>query len=623
MRSTETILGVIREHGRQGKPMKRVMSFMYNVNLYLAAYGRLYRNKGAMTKGTTDETVDGMSLAKIEAIIQSLKDDTFQWTPARRTYIPKKSGKRRPLGIPTWKDKLVQEVVRMILDAYYDVQFSDASCGFRTGRGCHTALSKILHQWPATAWFIEGDIAKCFDRLDHQVLLDILRESFHDQSFLRLIEGLLRAGYLEDWKFNQTLSGTPQGGVVSPILSNIYLDRLDKYVESTLIPTHTKGKNRRINPPYHQLENRALYLREHKRQEEAQAVKDQMRKLPSIDPNDPNFRRLRYVRYADDFLLGFIGPKEEAEDIKAALETFLRDNLKLELSRTKTLITHARTECAAFLGYEVQTTQDDTKLTQVHRKNGKTYKQRSINGRIGLKIPERVIKEKGQQFMRRGKPTSRTERTILSEYEIVRQYQAEYAGLVNYYRMAYNLSTQFNKLEWIMETSLTMTLSHKLKKSIREVYRQFRVNLDRDGKPSRGLQAIYKREGKKPLTATWGGISLKWNEEATLNDKPKKPWAEYSELIERLLIGECEYCGASPVEVHHIHALKDIDKVHSGRIKPEWQRMMIARQRKTLVVCHTCHMDIQYGYPMRNAKSERGFMQNPKGWRKPSERTAN
>ncbi len=622
MRSTDHILTIIRERGRKGLPMERVMRLMYCQDLYLTGYAKLYKNQGAMTPGVTEETPDGMSLAKIDAIIQSLKDGTFQWRPARRTYIPKKSGKMRPLGLPTWTDKLVQEVVRMILDAYYEPCFSESSCGFRPGRGCHTALGKVLRQWPATVWFIEGDIAACFDRLNHQVLLDILRKNFHDKPFIRLIADLLKAGYLEDWKFNATLSGTPQGGVVSPILSNIYLDRLDKYVESTLIPANTKGKERKDNPVYAKMQIRESYLRRQGRRKEAQELKRQMRAIPSRDTQDPTFRRLRYVRYADDFLLGFVGPRAEAEEIKRQLETFLRDNLKLELSLAKTLVTHARTETAKFLGYEVHVNQVDTRRTQV-RRYGQIYTQRSINGRIGLRVPERVVKEKAQEYTRQGKAIHRKELTTLSAYEIVSQYQAEYRGLVEYYRMAYNLSGSLSKLGWLMEVSLTKTLAHKLKVSVPEVYRRFKVTLDKDGKPSKGLRVTQQREGRKPLVAVWGGISLKWNAKAILNDQPPKQWVGYSELVERLLVGQCEWCGKGPVEGHHIHALKDINKAHPGREKPEWAKLMIARARKVMFVCRTCHEDITYGRPFRNARSGTGFMQDPKAWHKSRKRTDN
>jgi group II intron reverse transcriptase/maturase len=225
MRDADTILTIIRERGGRGLPLEDVYRQLYNPALYLRAYGRIYRNDGAMTHGVTAETVDGMSLEKIQAIIESLKAERYRWTPVRRTYIEKKgSTKLRPLGIPTWSDKLLQEVVRSLLEAYYEPQFSPSSHGFRPGLGCHTALTTIQRRWSATTWFIEGDISKCFDNLGHSTLLAILSEKIHDNRFLRLIENLLKAGYLEDWKYGHTFSGTPQGGVASPILSNIYLD---------------------------------------------------------------------------------------------------------------------------------------------------------------------------------------------------------------------------------------------------------------------------------------------------------------------------------------------------------------------------------------------------------------
>jgi hypothetical protein len=410
---------------------------------------------------------------------------------------------------------------------------------------------------------------------------------------------------------------------LSPILSNIYLDRLDKYVERVLIPANTKGKGRRDNPHYNRLQSRKGELRKQGRWEEAQELKRQMYQIPSLDTADPNFRRLRYVRYADDFLVGFIGPKEEAEAIKRELETFLRDDLKLELSRAKTLITHARTQTAQFLGYEVHIHQVDARRTQVRQRNGGTHMRRSINGQIGLRVPQRVVKEKSQPYMRQGKTVHRAELTTMSAYEIVGMYQAEYRGLLEYYQMAYNLSGPLSKLEWIMEKSLTMTLATKFKVPVSQVYRRFKAILTKDGKPTRGLRVVQQREGRKPLMATWGGISLKWNARATLNDQPPKQWATYSELVERLLVGECEYCGKGPVEGHHIHALKDIGKAHPGRDKPEWAKMMIARQRKVMFVCRECHQDITLGRPMRNTKSGKGFMQDRKGWHKSRTRTDN
>jgi group II intron reverse transcriptase/maturase len=221
MRSAEQCLGIIRTRGERRLPVDDLYRQLFNPEFYLQAYGKIYRNAGAMTPGTTPETVDAMSLTKIEAMIEALRFERYCWSPARRTYIPKKSGKLRPLGMPTWSDKLLQEVLRQMLEAYYEPQFSDRSHGFRPGRGCHTAPREIYYNWRGTVWFIEGDIRGCFDALDHQVLLSILREKILDQRFLRLIENLLKAGYLEEWRYHATPSGSPQGGIVSPILANI------------------------------------------------------------------------------------------------------------------------------------------------------------------------------------------------------------------------------------------------------------------------------------------------------------------------------------------------------------------------------------------------------------------
>src|SRR5438270_7470113 len=363
MRKAETILGLIRERGKKGLPLERVYKLLFNKDLYLTAYGKIYRNKGAMTHGVTEETPDGMSLEKIDAIIEALRYERYHWLPARRTYIPKKNGKKRPLGMPVWSDKVLQEVIRQILEAYFEPQFSDHSYGFRPGCGCHTALREIYRQWSGTVWFIEGDISQCFDALDHELLLKTLSERIHDGRLLNLMRELLDAGYLEDWKFHQTLSGVPQGGVVSPILSNILLDKLDKYVETYLIPRYTKGDKKRANEKYAQLIKQAHYQRKQGHTQRSEQLRRQAQKLPSGDPADPNYRRLRYVRYADDFLLGFIGPRWEAEEIKQHIGEFLRDELKLELSHTKTLLTHARSEAARFLGYEITIVQKDSKRT--------------------------------------------------------------------------------------------------------------------------------------------------------------------------------------------------------------------------------------------------------------------
>jgi group II intron reverse transcriptase/maturase len=423
MRSAETILAVIRERGRQGLPLERVYRLLFNRALYLRAYARLYSNKGAMTKGSTDETVDGMALAKIDTLIDAVRHERHRWTPVRRVHIPKPHGKgRRPLGLPSWSDKLLQEVLRSILEAYYEPQFSARAHGFRPNRGCHTALTEIRQTWTGTRWFIEGDIAQYFDTINHDTLIAMLGEHIRDGRVLRLLRELLAAGYMADWTFHQTLSGAPQGGIVSPILSNIYLHTFDQWVETTLIPANTRGKRRRDNPAYRHLSYRMAVARQTGNQRGARELIKQRRTLPVLDTRDPNYRRLRYIRYADDFLLGFSGTHSEAEAIKCQIAAWLRDNLDLTLSAEKTLITHATTHAARFLGYAISVMHIDHKLDR--------QKHRSSNGTIALRVPAEVVEGKRRRYMRRGKAIHLPQLLDDSDHTIVVHYQQEYRGLV-------------------------------------------------------------------------------------------------------------------------------------------------------------------------------------------------
>jgi group II intron reverse transcriptase/maturase len=248
----------------------------------------------------------------------------------RRTYIPKKRGKLRALGVPSWSDKLLHEVMRSLLEAYYEPQFSPCSHGFRPGRGCRTALEEMSRRWKGMKWFIEGDICSFFDRIDKKILLQILAERIHDNRFLRLVEQLFDAGYIEAGRHHPTYSGVPQGSGLSPVLSNLVLDKLDKYVEQTLLPAYTRGHRRKTYPPYVALTRAASVARKQGNRRIAQYLNKQAQTLPSRDPYDRHFRRLWYCRYCDDFLLGFVGTKAEAQEIKRHLAAFLRGELALE-----------------------------------------------------------------------------------------------------------------------------------------------------------------------------------------------------------------------------------------------------------------------------------------------------
>ena len=431
---------------------------------------------------------------------RAVPKDVLRWIRA--------NGKTRPLGIPTWTDKLLQEVIRMILEAYYEPQFSDQSHGFRPRLGCHTALSEVARTWTGARWFVEGDIKGCFDNIDHEVLLSVLGEKLHDNRFLRLLKYLLKAGYMEDWKYGRTLSGTPQGGVVSPILANIYLDRLDKYVETVLIPAHTRGTARRRNPTYYTLSHQVANHRKRGRHALAAQLRKQMQQLPSTDLYDPGYRRLRYVRYADDFVLGFIGPKAEAGQIKESLATFLRDTLKLELSQEKTLITHATSQAAKFLGYEFVSQQADDK----HDRNGR----RKVNGIIGLRVPAKVIEQHCRAYMGKGKPTHRSVLLNDDDFTIISRYQAEYRGVIQYYLLAQNVS-HFGRLQWVMSQSLAKTLAAKHKTTCRKIIRRYKSTVHTAHGERVCLKVVKEQgDGNRPKVTQFGGIPLKRNRQAVL-----------------------------------------------------------------------------------------------------------
>jgi group II intron reverse transcriptase/maturase len=589
MQNAETVLDVLRERGRRGLPLEQLYRQMFNPQLYLLAYGRIYANSGAMTTGVTQETVDGMSLGKIDRIIEAMRFERYRFRPVRRTHIPKKNGKTRPLGLPTWSDKLVGEVVRLLLEAYYEPRFSDRSHGFRPDRGCHTALREVVNTWVGTTWFVEGDVSDCFGSLDHEVMLAILAEHIHDNRFLRLVRNMLTAGYLEDWVWHETLSGAPQGGVASPILSNIYLHKLDQFVESVLVPEYTQGKRRAPNRDYRKVEQDIVRARRRGDRAEVRSLYRRLHSLPSQDPRDPDYRRLRYCRYADDTLLGFAGPKAEAEQIKQRLAGFLRNELKLTLSQDKTLITHARTGRARFLGYEIRVAGSNRRTRRpspTDRRN-----RRSVNGTVVLHVPKDVITAKSAPYLARGKPARRNRLVNEDDYTIVGKFGAEYRGIVQYYLLAGDVQ-RLHRLRWVMETSMLKTLASKHRSTVTKMAAKHKTTIATPFGPRVCFEASTARDSRKALVARFGGIPLKRQKSAVLIDRqPHRPLYPQRKLIARLLRGRCELCKRTEdIEVHHVRRLADLTP--TGATQPAWDRIMANKRRKTLVVCRDCHDQI-------------------------------
>lgn len=581
MTSTHEFIEIVHRCGKQNYPIKKVFRRMLDVDLFLHAYGKLYSNKGSLTKGVEgDEGMDGMSLERIHSLIAELRNGTFRWKPSRRVYIPKGNGQQRPIGIPSWKDKLVQEVIRLILEAYYEPQFSDHSHGFRPHRSCHTALEEV-QQWNGTRWWIEGDIKGCFDNIDHTILVNILKRSFHDTKFIKLIWGLLKSGYIEDWKYRLTYSGTPQGGIVSPILANIVLNELDQKIHVLTEKWH-RGEKPRSNPEWVRKSGNARYNFKQGNLEKARQYRQTSMQLPSTDQFDPDYRRLRYVRYADDFLLGFIGSKAEAEEIKREIGAILAE-LGLTLSDSKTLITYARTGRAKFLGYEIKISWDNSKQCWVTR-NGTHFRTRSINGQVQLLVPRTTVVRRLGYYSAKGKPTSRNKYLSSSDFDITIHYGSEWRGLVNYYAMAMNVKI-LSEVYWTMSRSYQKTLANKHKGATRHIRRKY---LTRENGIRCWIVRVERRN--KPgeyLTAKFGGIPLRVQKHGNGKDEVFVPYLSRTELVQRFQADVCELCGATgAMEVHHVHALKDV------KGKEEWKKRMIALRRKTLVVCHPCHKSI-------------------------------
>jgi len=577
---------IVHERGKKGLELERVYRNIRQPGLFLLAYNELYAKHGATTEGVDPEdSIQKMSLELVEGIINDLEQGTYRWKPSRRVYIEKPNGGLRPISVPCWKDKLLQGVLRLVLNAYYEPQFSDCSHGFRPNRGCHTALGDIVKRWWGTVWFIEGDIKGCFDNIDHNKLLAVIGRKIKDERLMKLLKEMLEAGYMEDWVYKQSYSGTPQGGVISPILANIFMNELDSFIEETLIPKYTKGdaKERTPNPAYKQ----AYHARRRaERRHDLEEVKRQraiMQSLPTFVA-DEGYRRLRYVRYADDFVLGLIGTKEEATTIKEEVKQFLA-KLGLTLSEQKTLITHAKTEKAHFLGYEVGVAVANSR---------RTNKRRSINGVPMLRVPHDVVRKWRNKYTKGGKTVGRTELLRESDYEIVTTYAAEYNGVVNYYEMAVNRSV-FHDVKGHFTESLVKTLAEKHKAHVSAIYKKYQREQE-DG--PKYIEVRLEREGKDPLVAKFGEISLKYHRIARhLNDKKQEHYFHRNQQSDRLLAEVCELCGKpGPLQGHHVRKLSDLIKRYRGRKQPpHWVVRMSEIKRKTLFLCPTCHHDVQQG----------------------------
>ena len=573
----------------------RLYRYLLREDIYMTAYKNLYANKGAGTEGVDSDTADGFGKEYVNQIIDELKSLTYEPKAVKRVYIPKRNGKMRPLGIPSFRDKLIQDVLRQILEAVYEPVFSAHSHGFRPNKSCHTALKEISRSFRSTKWFVEGDIKGCFDNIDHAVLLNLISEKIKDSKFINLIGKFLKAGYMENWQYYKTYSGTPQGGILSPILANIYLHELDRKVEVMQKEFNAPAKYA-YTPAYGKKVREIVKLRKRYGEcvddtEKKELLKQihklevEKRRLPYKDASD---KKIAYVRYADDFIIGVSGSREDAEHIKQELMQFVATELKLELSDEKTKITHSSGN-AHFLGYDI-----NVRRCQESKRKANGVVQRTLNNSVELLIPmERIEKFMyDREIVIQGKdgslvPWQRNSMAGLTDLEIVDTYNSQTRGICNYYSIASNFS-KLTYFVYLMEYSCLKTLAKKHKTRISGVKRMFKC-----GK-SWGIPYETKKEKKRMMIAKFSDFKRGTAYDTPNIDTVKNHihFSTRNSLESRLKACKCELCGAEgdgiSFEIHHVNKMKNL------KGKEQWEMAMIARKRKTLVVCKECHKKIHH-----------------------------
>jgi len=609
MQSADMILSIICEKAKKDKnyTFKRLYRNLFNKDFYIKAYDRIYGNEGNMTSGVDNTTIDGFNIEIVEKIIETMRAERYYPKPVKRVYIPKEKGKKRPLGVPSFKDKLIQEVIRQMLESIYEPIFKDTSHGFRPNRSCQTALYKLKNTCRGANWVIEGDIKSFYDNIDHEILISLLRNKINDGRFLELIRRFVDGGYLEFKKVYKSLSGIPQGGIVSPILANVYLHELDVYMEE-IIYKYTKGKRKKENPLYTKLYGKRVQLKKNGDYNGAKYLLKQMQKLHSSNDMDENYIRVKYVRYADDFVIFIIGSKELAKEIRSEIDNFLKNRLKLELNLEKTVITNLKDERIRFLGYEIAKTKEDTKIV----KNTLGIKKRSINGSIQLLVPNEVIIKKLAPYVKNNRSIHFGPRVNYPILDIINEYNAEIRGLYNFYSLATDVSRKLNKFKFYHYYSLAKTIARKEESSVKKVIAKYGIMVkNKNGTGTRNIIGIkyLTKEGERVMTYFNESIKRLDNPRTKMSDnlliiKPRH------QLIDRINANTCELCGRKgknkEFEVHHVRKLKDIKRKYfkRGKIIPNWVLIMSSINRKTLVVCKDCHNKIHSGKLIENRSLE-------------------
>ena len=610
MRSPIEVLRILNKQAENPEyKFLRLYRNLYNPEFYLLAYRNIYANEGSMTPGINGDTVDGMSEKRIQNIIDSMRNSSYQPLPARREYIEKKnSTKKRPLGISAANDKLVQEVIRMILESIYEPIFSDNSHGFRPQRSCHTALKEISKTFSGVKWFIEGDIKACFDSFDHTILVNILRKRIADEAFIGLICKFLKAGYMENWEYHHTYSGIAQGSGFSPVLANVYLNELDTHIDGLKAKmTENNSEKRNKNPKYTEVEHQIQGLirqyskdweeideeEKQRRAKEIKQLRSKLRTMSTYVLGDPEFKGLQYTRYADDFIIGIIGSKEEARSIVNDIAEFLKDKLGLTLSLEKTLITYAHDK-ARFLGYDITTS-----WTMQGTKRG-IHKGKKPNGIVQLLVPHDAWESKLRQYdvirvikdSNTGKEhwriKERSKLFRISDIAILMKYNSEVRGLYNYYALARNAST-LSRFASYMRYSMYKTFAAKYKTTVNKIKTRYFHNgkFCVEYETKKGPKKMYVFDGPFECKMKPFQSKTPWMDQVEVMPTYRK-YERSNNIAVRIKKRRCELCGAytTEPEVHQVKKLKDL------KGEADWEKKMLEIRRKTLVVCPDCHQRI-------------------------------
>lgn len=577
---------------------KDIFRCLNKEELWVIAYENIKSNKGALTKGSNNETLDGTSMERLERLKNKVYSEQYKFNEVKLVYIPRPDGRKRPLGLPTANDKIVQEVIRIILEAIYEPTFSNCSFGFRKGYGCHDALEYVERKFRWVDYVIEGDIQRAYPTINHNRLVNILEKRIEDPRFIRLIRKLLKCGVLDNQQIIRSDTGVPQGSIVSPILANIYYHELDEFVEELKIRYETPANeiNNLKSPEYKKLEHEISKIHKQmqhceKHSQEYNDLKKHLKAIRSKRSETDSLRdkkiRIEYVRYADDWMVGISGDKNLAIKIKDKIDEFLKDKLLQELHPTKTKITDIRVGNAEFLGYEIFLPRHRP-LAVYKGKGARTIRrgQRELRFDVPVaKVTNRYV-ERGylKKLKTKVRPISRANYTVLEDHVIVSHYRSVWQGIEQYYSGCTNLG-RLQYIHYLLHMSCAMTLGHRHRLSVTKVFKKYKKEL---------CVKIPAKEGEDkfinfPYRTNWSKDNRKWSRGL----KVPFPSDYYKNTVSRSSIGlPCAICNSErqPIEMHHVKHVRKNGYRYKG-----FHQQMALLNRKQIPLCKSCHQRVHAG----------------------------